>query len=135
MCGHYGSWEWIFILQKYVKYTGFAIYKRLANKYFDRLVKRIRAKYNSYLITTKETIPVLIEAKKNEELTINGFVADQSPKVGKAYYWNEFMGIKVPIHTGSEMLAKKYDMNVVFMNTKITYSIAKPRTNKFVFLT
>ncbi|WP_370099879.1 lysophospholipid acyltransferase family protein, partial [Xanthomarina gelatinilytica] len=55
MCGHYASWEWIFILQKYINHKGYAIYKRLANKYFDALVKRIRAKYNSYLITTKET--------------------------------------------------------------------------------
>jgi KDO2-lipid IV(A) lauroyltransferase len=116
MCGHYGSWEWIFILQKYVNHKGYAIYKRLANKYFDRLVKRIRAKYNSYLITTKETIPVLIEAKKNEVLTINGFVSDQSPKARKAYHWNDFMGIKVPIHTGAEMIAKKLDMAVVFFS-------------------
>lgn len=120
MCGHYGSWEWIFILQKYVNHKGYAIYKRLANKYFDRLVKRIRAKYNSYLITTKETIPVLIEAKKNNEITINGFVSDQSPKARKAYHWNDFMGIKVPIHTGAEMIAKKLDMAVVFFSVKKT---------------
>ena len=28
------------------------------------------------------------------------------------------MGIEVPIHTGGEMLAKKYDMNVIFLRTK-----------------
>lgn len=118
MCAHYGSWEWIFILQKYLNHKGYAIYKRLENKYFDRLVKRIRAKYNSYLITTKETIPILIEAKNKGELTINGFVSDQSPRANKAYHWNEFMGINVPIHTGAEMLAKKLDMAVVFFKVK-----------------
>ena len=118
MCGHYASWEWIFILQKYVNHKGYAIYKRLANKYFDRLVKRIRAKYDSYLITTKETIPILIKAKNRGELTINGFNADQSPKVSKAFHWNEFMGIKVPMHTGAEMIAKKLDMAVVFFSVK-----------------
>lgn len=118
MSSHYGSWEWIFILQKYISHKGYAVYKRLANKYFDKLAKRIRAKYNSYLITTKETIPVLTEAKNNNKLTINGFLSDQSPKVGKAYHWNEFMGIKVPIHTGAEMIAKKLDMAVVFYKVK-----------------
>lgn len=118
MCAHYGSWEWIFILQKHINHKGYAIYKRLANKYFDRLVKRIRAKYNSYLITTKETIPILVEAKNKGELTINGFASDQSPKSNKAYHWNEFMGIKVPVHTGAEMLAKKLDMAVVFFKVK-----------------
>ncbi|GGD06792.1 lipid A biosynthesis protein [Hyunsoonleella pacifica] len=118
MCAHYGSWEWIFILQTYVKSRGNAVYKQLANKYFDKLVKRIRAKYNSYLITTKEIIPTLIKEKREGIISINGFVSDQSPKLDKAYHWNEFMGIKVPVHTGAEMLAKKLDMAVVFFGVK-----------------
>jgi KDO2-lipid IV(A) lauroyltransferase len=28
------------------------------------------------------------------------------------------MGSEVPVHTGAEMLAKKYDMNVVFLKVK-----------------
>ena len=118
MCAHYGSWEWVFILQTYIKSKGYGVYKRLANKYFDTLIKRIRAKYNSHLITTKETIPVLMEAKNKGELTINGFISDQSPKPDKAFHWNDFMGIKVPIHTGAEMLAKRLDMSVVFFAVK-----------------
>ena len=118
MCAHYGSWEWIFILQTYLKYKGYAVYKRLANKHFDKLVKRIRAKYNSHLITTKETFEILAKAKRNGELTINGFVSDQSPKANKAFHWNEFMGIKVPMYAGAEMLAKKLDMAVVFFSVK-----------------
>ena len=118
MSGHYGSWEWIFILQKYINHKGYAIYKRLANKYFDRLVKRIRARYNSYLITTKETIPILVKAQEEGQLTINGFLSDQSPKIDKAFHWKEFMGIKVPVHTGAEMIAKKLDMSVVFFKVK-----------------
>ena len=118
MCAHYGSWEWIFILQTYVNHKGYAIYKRLANKYFDRLVKRIRARHNTYLITTKQTFEVLSECKKKGELTINGFVSDQSPKANKAFHWNEFMGIKVPMYTGAEMLAKKLDMAVVFFSVE-----------------
>ncbi|MGB0981301.1 MAG: lysophospholipid acyltransferase family protein [Winogradskyella sp.] len=118
MCAHYGSWEWIFILQTYVKHKGYAVYKRLKNKYFDRLIKSIRAKYNSHLITTKETFSILNASKSKGELTISGFVSDQSPKVNKAYHWNEFMGIKVPMHTGAELLAKKLDMAVVFFKVK-----------------
>jgi KDO2-lipid IV(A) lauroyltransferase len=118
MMGHYASWEWIFILQGYTSSTGYAVYKRLGNKYFDALVKRIRAKYNTFLITTKETIPTIKEAKKNGELALNGFISDQTPKLHSAHHWNEFMGIKVPIHTGAEMLAKKLDLAVAFCAVK-----------------
>lgn len=118
MCAHYGSWEWIFILQPQINHKGYAVYKKLANKYFDRLVKRIRAKFDSYLITTKETFDILNESQKKGELTINGFASDQSPKHDKALYWKEFMGIKVPMHTGAETIAKKFDMAVVFFRVK-----------------
>ena len=57
-------------------------------------------------------------AKKKGELTINGFAADQSPKHDKAFHWQEFMNIKVPVHTGAELLAKKLDMAVVFLKVK-----------------
>ena len=80
MCAHYGSWEWIFILQTYTTHRSYAIYKRLQNKYFDRLVKSIRARYNSYLITTKETFSVMEDAKKKGILSMSGFASDQSPK-------------------------------------------------------
>tara|TARA_Y100000385_G_scaffold79868_1_gene81411 strand:- start:1982 stop:2854 length:873 start_codon:yes stop_codon:yes gene_type:complete len=118
MCAHYGSWEWIFILQAYTSHLTFAIYKKLNNVYFDKLVRKIRARYDSYLITTKESINVLVENKKKGLITINGFAADQSPKKEKAYHWNTFMGIEVPVHTGAEMLAKKLDMPVVFFSVK-----------------
>lgn len=118
MCAHYANFEWIFILQRSINAKGYAVYKRLSNRYFDRLIKRIRARYNSYLITTKETIPTLIKAKEAGEITINGFISDQSPKIYKAFHWNHFMGIKVPVHTGAEMLAKKLDMSVVFFGVK-----------------
>lgn len=118
MCAHYGSWEWIFILQTYVSHKGYAVYKKLSNPYFDKLFKRVRAKYNSYLITTKQTIPTLIKSKQNGELTINGFVSDQSPRLSKTHHWGSFMGIDIPVFTGAEMLAKKLDMSVVFFKVK-----------------
>lgn len=116
--GHYASWEWIFVLQTHVNHKGYAVYKRLSNKYFDALVKRIRAKYNSHLITTKETFPTLIKAKRNNELTFNGFVFDQSPKLAKAIHWQNFMGIEVPVHVGAEILAKRLDMVTLFLKVK-----------------
>ena len=118
MLPHYASWEWIFIIQKYIKHRGYGIYKRLRNKYFDRLVKKIRARYNTYLITTKETIETLTNLKQNGILFTAGFASDQSPKVNKAYHWQSFFDIMVPWHTGAEMIAKKLDIPVVFFKVK-----------------
>jgi len=118
MCGHYASWEWIVTLQKYIDYKGYGVYKRLRNPYFDKLAKRIRGKYKSFLITTKETIPTLVRSKQNGDLFLCGMAADQSPKLKKAHHWSEFMGVKVPVHTGAEMISKRLDLPVVFLEVK-----------------
>lgn len=115
MLGHYASWEWAFILQRYVNHKGYVVYKKIENKYFDKLIRSIRAKYDTHLITTKETIHKLGASKIRGELTINAFASDQTAKHWKASHWKEFMGIKVPVITGAEMLAKKLDMAVVFL--------------------
>jgi KDO2-lipid IV(A) lauroyltransferase len=120
MMAHYANWEWIFIMQRHVKSKGYGVYKRLKNKYFDELIKEIRAKYNTELITTKEIIPTLLKAKVKNETSISGFISDQSPRIDKAYHWQEFMGIEVPVHTGAEMIAKKLNSSVVFCSVKKT---------------
>jgi len=118
MCAHYGSWEWIFILQSYINLDGYAVYKKLENKYFDNLVRKIRAKYNTYLITNKQTASTLRKIKSEGKIAAFGFLSDQSPKAVKAFHWTDFMGIKVPVHTGAEVLAKELDMSVMFFKTK-----------------
>ena len=118
MCAHYGSWEWIFIIQKYVNTDGYAIYKKIENKYFDQLIRKIRAKYNTNLITNKETFTSMRAHKRLGKKGIYGFLSDQSPKLKSAYHWKEFMNIKVPVHTGAEKLAKELDLAIVFFKTK-----------------
>jgi KDO2-lipid IV(A) lauroyltransferase len=118
MCAHYASYEWAISLNLHSSYKNFGIYKKVKNPYFDKLVHSIRSRFKAYLITTKETIPTIIENNNNNILSVYGFASDQSPKENSAYHWAKFMGIEVPVHTGAEMLAKRYNMNVVFLKTK-----------------
>jgi KDO2-lipid IV(A) lauroyltransferase len=92
--------------------------EQVNNKYFDKLVKDIRSKFKATLLSTRETIPTIEKNAKINHLGVYGFASDQSPQAIKANHWSEFMGIEVPVHTGGEMLAKKYDMNVIFLKTK-----------------
>lgn len=118
MLAHYASYEWVISMNAYVNFSAFAIYKKIANPYFDKLVRNIRSRFKANLITTKETIPVIINNNQNKELSIYGFASDQSPRISSAYHWQKFMGVEVPVHTGAEMLSKKYDMNVIFLKVQ-----------------
>ena len=118
MCAHYASYEWVISLNRFVDFKGYAIYKKINNPYFDNLVRKIRFRFKADLITTKETIPTIEENYRNNILGIYGFASDQSPQIHAARYWKDFLGINVPVYTGAEMLAKRFDMNVVFLKTK-----------------
>lgn len=118
MCGHYASYEWSISINSQITFDGFAIYKRINNKYFDDLVKKIRSRFKAYLITTKETVPTIESNNEKGVKGLYGFASDQSPQVKQKTYWGNFMGIEVPVYTGAEMLAKKFDMNIMFMKIK-----------------
>ncbi|WP_370513776.1 lysophospholipid acyltransferase family protein [Flavobacterium sp. LMO8] len=118
LCAHYASYEWAVSMNFHINHKGFGIYKKLANPYFDKLVKKIRSKFRSELITTRETISTIVKNYKNKTLSLYGFASDQSPKPSAAFHWADFMGHYVPVHTGAEMLAKRFDMNVIFLQTR-----------------
>lgn len=118
ICSHYASYEWIISMNYYSDFVGYGIYKQLKNPHFDKLVHKIRSRFNAKLITTKQTVPTIINNAKNNVLSLYGFASDQSPKAKGAMHWSKFMGIEVPVHVGAEMLSKRYNMNLVYLNTK-----------------
>ena len=118
LASHYASWEWLLSLNEKTSFKGIGVYKKIANTYFDKLIRDIRSKYNAELIETKNTIPLIAENQKKGILSMYGLASDQSPKLNRAFHWDSFMGIEVPVHTGAEMLAKKYDLNVLFVKVK-----------------
>lgn len=118
LCAHYASYEWAVSMNYHIHFMGYGVYKKLANPYFDKLVRKIRSKFKSQLIDSKETIPTMATNFRNKNYSLYGLVSDQSPKLSTTHHWEKFMGIEVPVHTGGEMLAKKYDMNVIFLKTK-----------------
>lgn len=118
ICSHYASYEWITSMNYYSDFVGYGIYKQLKNPYFDKLVHKIRSRFNAKLITTKQTVPTIINNNKNNVLALYGFASDQSPKAKAALHWSKFMGIEVPVHVGAEMLSKRYNMNLIYLNTK-----------------
>ncbi|WP_317171111.1 lysophospholipid acyltransferase family protein [Croceivirga sp. JEA036] len=115
VCSHYANWEWNVSINNYVNSKGYAVYQPIANKYFDDFVRKVRARFNTTLITQKQTVKTVVKDKRDGVIGVFGMVSDQSPMVSKAQYWSDFMGIKVPIFNGAETMARKLDLAVVFL--------------------
>lgn len=118
MLGHYASYEWVFALQLHVQQPGYAVYKKIKNNQFDKLIHKIRGRWNTYLVESSKIIRDINKHQKKRISAVYGFVADQSPKLSKAYFWAQFLGHEVPFFTGTERMAKKFDLPVVFYNVE-----------------
>ena len=115
VCSHFANWEWNVSINNYVTAKGYAVYQRISNPYFDRWIRRTRAQWNTTLITSEETVKTVIRNKRDGIIGLFGMVSDQSPQYHRAQYWTEFMGIKVPVITGAETMARKMNLAVVFL--------------------
>ncbi len=115
VCSHYANWEWNVSLNNHVNAEGYAVYQKIENKYFDKWIKKLREGWNTTLITQQQTVKTVLRNKADGVTGIYGMVSDQSPQVSRAQYWSEFMGIKVPIFNGAEIMARKMDLAVVFL--------------------
>ncbi|WP_373056120.1 lysophospholipid acyltransferase family protein [Zunongwangia sp. H14] len=119
MCGHYASYEWMIALQLYgIKIKAYGVYKKIKNPYFDDLVKGIRSKFNGELIPTSIATLTITKHEKENQRGIYAMIADQSPKMAKSKYWANFMDIKVPVFTGSEKLAREFNMAVIYLHVE-----------------
>lgn len=115
MYGHYASYEWSTVLQSHIGMAGLGIYKKIANKYFDGLARRIRSKYKTELIDSKKALVKIAELDEVKDRRMIAFLSDQSPKLRPNNVWLDFMNITVPCFVGAEITAKKYNYPVGFL--------------------
>lgn len=121
LIGHYASYEWLLLMHRFLDtQKGYGIYKPIKNKYFDRLVKKMRSRFNAELIGTREVIPAMRNNIRNGIHGFYGFITDQSPKKQSATHWAKFFDMEVPVHVGGEMLAKKIGLNIIFAKLEKT---------------
>ncbi|WP_418262762.1 lysophospholipid acyltransferase family protein [Flavobacterium faecale] len=118
LASHYASWEWLMTVNAKTSFNCIATYKRISNKHFDELVRNIRSKYGTELVVTRDTIPLMAKNQREKKMCMYGLASDQSPRLDRIFHYHEFMGVEVPVHTGAEMLARKYDLSVVFVKVK-----------------
>lgn len=115
---HLANWEWSFSLPIVLDINIFGAYNKLRNETFEKTLKESREKFGVKGAKRSDFIKMI---KSNFENKIQGayiLLSDQSPVVSKTFHWSEFFGVKVPVHTGAEMLAKKYDLVVINYRAK-----------------
>lgn len=114
MCGHYASWEWMLSIGYHTVSQGYGIYTPIMNKYLNKLIIKIRKKHRGDLISRYSAIQQIKNLHDEGNIAVYGFVSDQSPRPKPKSYWRPFLGVKVPVFVGAEMVARELDFGVVY---------------------
>ncbi len=116
VCSHYNNWEWLSSMPLFTEVKALTVYKPLANKSFDRFMYNLRAKHGVEPSPMNSILKSLVTARKEKQLTVTAFIADQTPPKGEHVYWVPFLNQETSFYQGTERVAKMLDMPVVFVH-------------------
>lgn len=116
--GHYASYEWLTAFQLDLKNPGFGVYKRVKNPYFDKMVHRIRSRWNTTMLANKIVRREMQRHIDSGRIANYAFIADQSPRKARGQQWFSFLGMELPFFTGVERIARDFKLPVVHLNVK-----------------
>ncbi len=110
--GHWGNWE---LGGARFSQIGLhrlnVIYHPLHDRRFNALIVRMRTRLGNGLYPMAEATKCMI--RDRNLLTATAFIADQTPPPERAY-WTTFLGQDTPVFQGTEKIARKLDLPVVY---------------------
>ena len=113
MGAHQSNWEWSISLPKVLNIDMYGAYTKLNNTYYEKVIRDSREKFGVIGYKTSEMVRGMQKRFSDKQQGAYILLSDQSPQLHKTYYWREYFNIKVPIHTGAEMLSKRFDLVVI----------------------
>lgn len=118
--GHLFNWEWapsvsLHTALKPSEDVVFAqVYRPLRSSAFDSIMLSLRSRFDSESIDKARTLRRLIQLKKEGKVSITGFMSDQHPSHGDDGYVTTLLGRPTAMISGTETLARRLDMAVVY---------------------
>ena len=118
--GHYGNWEWISSIPLWVAegVTSVQIYHKLRNDNMNRLILNMRERLGAISVEMRKTARYITEITNTNQVSVIGFIADQSPKKKEVRYFLPFLHHRTPILVGTEKIVKHYGFEAWFLDMK-----------------
>jgi len=113
MTSHQNNWEWLTHCLTYLsKAEVNGAYAKLKSPFSENLMMKTRTRFGGRFIEKKVIIRDLI--KRKDVIKIVGMVSDQSPVFDDKRYWTTFLNQETAFFTGSEKIARKFGMPVLY---------------------
>lgn len=115
VAGHFFNWEFAnYTAALYCKVPFVGIYMSLSNKVLDKVIYKLRSKFNTVLIAKRDFSAEY--PKHSQQQHAIGLVADQSPGNPAKGFWYPFFGKLTPFAKGPEITSRNLDAAIVTAN-------------------
>ena len=110
---HRSGWEWLTPSHSLILPVKIdAVYQVVENKFFDRLMYRIRSRFGARMVEKDDLLRDSI--RRNHIPRLLAIMSDLRPHKGHNCLWINFMNRPPPFYNASEKLARKLKMPVVY---------------------
>ena len=118
--GHYGNWEWISSIPLWIAegVTAVQIYHKLRNDNMNKLILNMRERMGAISVEMRKTARYITETSSTNQVSVIGFIADQSPKKKEVRYFLPFLHHRTPILVGTEKIVKHYGFEAWFLDMR-----------------
>ena len=118
--GHQGNWEYVTSISLWIhpSLSGCQIYHPLSNKVMDKLIYRLRERFNTTGIPQKSALRSILSMMREGKQPLLGLIADQRPRRYPEPEWMTFLNQDTPIITGGETLGRKLGAHFIYGSVK-----------------
>jgi KDO2-lipid IV(A) lauroyltransferase len=114
---HYNNWEMLNMLPAKVRHRCLVIFRPLKNKVAGRISAYTREKYGTIMIPMENIFKEALKSRSEGIPFMVWFLADQRPP-RNSRFWTMFLNHETAFFEGTEKIAKKLGMAVVFLDVK-----------------
>ena len=114
--GHYCNWEWLSAVTIGLPNNRVValVYKPIKNKIINHLFYCLRSSQGGVPVAKNDILRALVKYKKQQTMTLFGYIADQSPRWQYIHLWLPFLHHQTPVFTGSERIMRKMNNAVYY---------------------
>ncbi|MFA4046172.1 lipd A biosynthesis protein [Prevotella sp. PCHR] len=115
---HYGNWEWAQEVKKcYIRPKITAeIYHHIANPVINRIMLKIRSRWNGMLFSQNEAVRNILTLRKTGKSFLIGFISDQRPHHAEDNQWITFLNQPTDMVCGAEILGKRCNAAFLYLD-------------------
>lgn len=128
LLGHLGNWEWISSIPLHMPegLKGGQIYHPLENEAADEAFLKLRGRFGAYSIKMRDTLPTIMQWRKEGKPFMIGYIADQSPLFEATHYFADFLNQDTPALTGHERISRMLHATVFFCD------VSRPKRGEYL---